>query len=275
MKKTRVIVAALTALSFVGVTSATVIVSDSFTRTTGSGDANGNPAGVGNGSSDWGTADNALGGSITADWLAGRNAAATGGAQLVTNGSRGYLYNGVAYTEANVLSAATDPGLTVAFDFRRYDPDIASATNGFVSFGTGYDTTSPFNPFEVTGKSNFAVLFQQAANGNTGNMSVFVDGVLEGNFDYGDPLAEHSVLLAFTPAVAGNYTGTIDYSVSVDGSSITSGSFTGNAEFGDLAFATNLFTAAYVDNLVVTAVPEPGSLALVGVGGLAMLRRRG
>lgn len=38
--------------------------------------------------------------------------------------------------------------------------------------------------------------------------------------------------------------------------------------------APNSFSSVQIDNLSVEVVPEPGSLALLGIGGLAMLRRR-
>lgn len=261
--------------------SAAVIYSDTFSRTTGSGDANGNPAGAGNGSSNWGSVDNGLGGSLGVNWIAGRTGAPppTGGAQFVTNAARAYLYSGAAHTTSSVAALAPN-GFSVAFDFNRFDPAIATAaSNGFVSVGTGYnESVNQFSPFEVSGNSNFAVLFQQAAQNNPGNMQVFAGGALQGNFNYGNPVATHSVLLEFTPAVAGDYTGSVGYVVTVDGSSLASGAVVGSAAFGDLAFATNLLTASYIDNLVVTAtaapVPEPASILLAGLGGLAMVRRR-
>lgn len=282
-RKTGLAVGALGLASMLGVTTAAdgqVVYSDSFSRVTGSGDANGNPDGVGNGSSDWGSNDNALGGSVVGAWTAGRSLAVqpTGGAQFVTNGSRGYLYDGAVNTNASVVTAETAPGFSIAFDFSRNDPAVTTTTtNGFINFGTGYDETiSQFSEFEVSGNSTFALLFQQAANNNVGNAEVFAGGVSQGTFDYGDPTAEHSVVIDFTPTIAGNYGvgATIGYAVSVDGSQLQTGSILGSAAFGDLAFGTNLFSAAYIDNLVVTAVPEPASLALLGLGGLAMLGRR-
>ncbi|QDU88795.1 hypothetical protein Pla175_21790 [Pirellulimonas nuda] len=261
--------------------SAAVIYSDTFSRTTGSGDANGNPTGAGNGSSSWGAADNGLGGSLAVSWNAGRTGspAPTGGAQFVINGARAYLYSGAAHTTSSVAGLAPN-GFSVAFDFSRIDTAIvATASNGFVSVGTGYnESVNQFSPFEVSGNSSFAVLFQQAAQGNPANMQVFAAGALQGNFNYVDPAAAHSVLLEFAPAVAGNYLGSVDYQVTVDGNLLNSGTVAGGAEFGDLAFATNLFTASYIDNLVVTAtappVPEPAGILLAGLSGLAMLRRR-
>ena len=256
---------------------AQTLFSDTFSRTTGSGLGNGNPDGDGNGSSDWGAADNGLGGTETVNWIAGRNGGPTGGAQFTTNGSRAHLFSGAAHTTTNIAGSAAD-GFEIAFDFGRVDLGL-DATNGFISVGTGYDeTVNEFSPFEVTGNSQFAVLFQQAANGNTGNASVFADGNLLTNFDYGDPLTEHSVLIALAPNTSGSYgdSDNIGYEISVDGNVQNSGSITGGAGFGDLAFATNLFSGAYIDNLQVTAVPEPGSLIVLmsGLFAASLVRRR-
>ena len=257
---------------------AQTLYSDAFSRTTGSGNPNGNPGGPTGGVSDWGSADNLLGGAAIIPWVAGRNGNPTGGAQAVTNGARGYIYSGSASTDTSIAASAPD-GFSIAFDFNRFDPAVEpSSSNGFLSVGTGYDETiNQFSPFEVSGNSSFAVLFQQAANGNVGNAEVFAAGTSQGTFDYGDPEAEHSVLINLIPDVSGAYgaADTIGYTVSVDGSQLASGSVSGGPEFGDLAFATNLFTATYIDNLRVAAIPEPGSaLALSVLCGIGIARRR-
>ena len=264
-----------------------VLYSDTFdNRLTGSGIANGNPDGDGNGSSDWGVADNGLGGSAAIAWSAGRNGAPTGGAQFTTNAgvgpAVGTLFSGAVNTDTSVISQAA-LGFNVAFDFTRDGSAAVDGVmppgNGFLSVGTGYDeTVDAFSPFETSGNSDFSVLFQQGANGNTGNAEIFADGTSLGTFDYGDPLAVHSVEIDFVPAVAGAYGAAdeIAYAVLVDGAQLASGVVNGGDEFGDLAFATNLFSAANIDNLVVsgTAVPEPASLAVLTVGGMLLARRR-
>ena len=237
----------------------TVLYSDTFNRTTGSGDGNGLPAGDGNGFSDWGTADNGAGGTETVVWSAGRPGAMppTGGAQFTTNGSRAHVFEGAVNTTVNAAALAPD-GFSVAFDFSRIDTALtADPTNGFVAVGTGYDQAiSEFSPFETTGNSQFAVLFQQSANGNVANGNVFIDGTATANFDYLDPLAQHSVLITFTPAVSGSYGAneSITATIVVDGVMLYNDTITGGGDFGDLSFATNLFTAAYIENLVVSSL---------------------
>ena len=52
------------------------------------------------------------------------------------------------------------------------------------------------------------------------------------------------------------------------------GTFTASGTSQDLGLITNGFGNAHFTALLVREVPEPGSLALLGLGGLMMARRR-
>lgn len=70
---------------------------------------------------------------------------------------------------------------------------------------------------------------------------------------------------------------TVTYGVFFDDSetAFTTGSFTWQATNQNYIYiGTNLNNAGAVDNFAITAVPEPGSLALLGLGGLLIARRR-
>ena len=88
----RVVMACITALLLaVSVASSTadadtILYSDTFSRTTGSGDLNGDPNGAADNFSDWGTNDNGLGGTNTLGWVAGPSRPG-GGRNAVTDGS--------------------------------------------------------------------------------------------------------------------------------------------------------------------------------------------
>lgn len=263
----------------------TVLYSDTFSRVEGSGDFNNNPAGPGNGSADWGTNDNGLGGTVSQDWIVGP-AGRSGGANQVTDGSRAATINGGAFY--NFDAAAISPlGFSVQFDFNRDADGDGTSGDGYLVVGLGVDTTAGQGAIGGGGfalnNSDVAVLFQQAMGGNAGNTEVFVDGVNpnagnpSGPLDYGNPNALHTALIVATPQVAGMYgeTDLIDISVSVDGGSAYSFTATGGDGFGTLSFSSNNFVNRAYDNVIVsTVIPEPTGLALLGLGGLGLLTRR-
>ncbi len=254
----------------------TVLYSDSFNRTSGMGDATG-----GVGDSDWGMNDNALGGSLQSTYFVGPERA--GGANQVVN-QEGVLVDGGAFLNLDA-SVGSPLGFTVAFDFDRFYNNPAGQGNGFIAVGLGVDATATDATIGGSGfvvnNSDTAVLFQQGAGGNVGNGQVFTDDSAApafGNaFDYGDPTAVHSVLLTVVPQIAGLYGSAdlVDINVTVDGNSLFDYTTLGGDNFGSFAVSSNSFTARSIDNLVVSSiVPEPTSLALIGLGGLAALRRR-
>jgi|GEM_PF-2530526 len=282
----------LSTIAFSGLASAQVIYSDTFARTTGSGDGNGDPNGAADNVSDWGTNDNSLGGTVAQGWVTGPTRAG-GGRNAVTDGDLGISHGTTSLFTYDITSdALAADGFTIGLDFNRFlvAPDPGPGGGGYITFGLGVDSgldASGLNDFIAVGASDFAVLFQQATNASTGtagNANVILDGQsgtadLIGRFDYGDPDVEHSLLLTVVPQNSGAYgdSDTIDISVSVDGSVLGNYAVTGGDDFGTFAISANNNAARYIDNLVVTgtaAIPEPSSLALLGLGGLALIGRR-
>ena len=281
-KITSTAAAVVAGLALAPLASAQVLYSDTFSRTAGASDATG-----GTGASDWGTNDNGLGGTLAAAYVVGPTRA--GGANQSVNGATGLTIEGGAFLNLDAAAAAP-AGFSVGFDFDRFaGPSEGGNGNGFLAVGLGASASAgaPAGGQFAVANGDLAVLFQQGAGGNTGNTQIFQDNALlpgttsTGPVDYGDPLAPHSVLLTLTPRVAGAYgeADTIDASLSIDGGSDFDFAVLGGDDFGTVSFSSNGFVFRGYDNLVVTAlpttvIPEPTSLAVVGLGGLALLRRR-
>lgn len=260
---------------------ASVLYSDSFDRTTGSGDTNGKPADPNN-FSEWGANDNALGGSLVNTWIVGPSRG--GGANQATDGSLASTIEGGAHYDFDVTGLAPN-GFMVEFDFSRFHPFNPGSGNGFIAVGLGADSGSVVGGGQFApGNSDLSLVFQQGVGANVGNTQILEDNVFlpgtgsEGPVDYGDPTVAHSVKLTVVPAVAGAYgdADTINGSLSVDGGAAYNFSFLGGTDFGNLAFSSNGFVHRSYDNVVVTAIPEPGTLVLAGLGCLAIagLRRK-
>jgi hypothetical protein len=250
------------------VTAQTVLYSDSFDRTTGSGDPNNKPADPDNFSS-WGENDNASGGTLVNTWTTGPSRG--GGANQVTDGSFASTVEGAARYPVDITGMAAS-GFVVEFDFNRFSPfnppDPFGTNNGFLSVGLGTDSDAGLGggQFNVN-NADFTLLFQQAVGNNTGNTQFFEDSAFlagtdsEGPVDYGDPLATHSVELTMVPAVTGQYgeTDTVHGMLRIDGGTPFSFSVLGGTEFGVLSFASNGFVHRIYDNLVVTALASTGT----------------
>ena len=285
----------LAAAAILGLTVATsanadvILTSDTFSRTLGSGDGNGNPAGAGNGSSDLGSTDLGLGGTIVAPYVT--TPSRSGGANQVTGtppsnagaGSVASLLNGGAILDLGSAIEDSSEGFSVGFTFdRNTDPATPATNGGFLAFGLAPADTTPsaIGGAYAVAQTTFGLLFQQANNGNAANATVLEDNANGVNFDYGDPSAPADVLVTFTPATIGDYEGTVNFDVAVNGSSLQTGSFDATGDnLNVLAFSSNNFDQRYFDNLVVTrlqanAIPEPTSLAALAALGLAGVVRR-
>ncbi|MEQ8211551.1 MAG: PEP-CTERM sorting domain-containing protein [Lacipirellulaceae bacterium] len=256
--------------------SATVLYSDTFSRVTGSGDGNGDPNGAADNFSDWGTNDNGLGGTNAQAWVSGPSRAG-GGRNAVTDGSLGISHGTGSLYEFDAAAAAPN-GFTVALEFSRFvvTPDPGPGAGGFISVGLGVDAGTAINEFTPTNVGDFAVLFQQAAQGNAANAEVFADGASLGTFDYLSPDTAHTLLLTVTPQTAGAYGSgdTVDINVLVDGTISQDYSVAGGIDFGTFSVGANNFDTRFIDNLVVTAIPEPTSIVLFGLGCVAIFSSR-
>ncbi|MEQ8211552.1 MAG: PEP-CTERM sorting domain-containing protein [Lacipirellulaceae bacterium] len=269
----------------------TVLFSDTFARTTGSGLPNGHPGGAGFGLSDWGTNDNGLGGTISMAYTAGPTRTGdisnpdSGSANSVTDGLVGSTIEGSARFDFDITTMAPS-GFTVEFDFNRFHednpPDPFAPGAGYVSvgFGTEDDDVQGGGAFNVN-NADLTILFQQDIDGNdppnqVGNIQIFEDSVQtdgvaivdgmeldpsgNGRISYGDPVMDHSVKVQIVPAVNGAYgdADVLNVELTVDSVLLYSFSTVGGIDFGTLSLASNGFVHREYDNLVVTALASDG-----------------
>ena len=275
-KSTSILAAAAMSLSFAGLASAQVVFSDSFDgRTTGSVADTTNTTNF----SSWGNNNNALGGTVTQTY--GVTGGRTGGAQQTVENGVGVLRLGNAVITDNLATVAPN-GYTVAFDFQR------TGATGFTTMFFGLDpsiipttvnTAGAPVLFDTNTSTDGAVLFQQDNdNAGFGRTQGFAAGesVQQTAMAFADPLAVHSALVtvAAPDGFGAGQAGVVSYSV--DGVPRGTFNLTFDGAFaGNVGFASNQ-VGNTIDNLVITAlpIPEPASLALLGLGGLTLLRRR-
>ena len=279
MKVTRFFISCLAVAVAASQVHATVLYSDSFDRIAGSGDTNGKPADPANFSA-WGANDNALGGTLVNTWIVGPSRG--GGANQVTDGDLASSIEGGAHYDFDVTTLAPN-GFSVELDFNRFHPFNPGNGNGFIGIGLGADSGAVVGGGGfVPNNSDLSLIFQQGVGANSGNMQILEDNVFlagtgsEGPVDYGDPTIEHSLKLTLIPAVPGQYgdADTINGSLRVDGGTPYTFSVLGGTDFGNLALSSNGFVHRSYDNLIVTAIPEPTAIALIGLGCVAILSNR-
>jgi hypothetical protein len=165
--------------------------------------------------------------------------------------------------EAEFLEIVLAPGASIA----DYSVELYNGSNGAL-----YDTLTSFTAGDVI-------------NGYT----VFTTGILSSNsIQNGAPdgvaLVESGTLVQFLSyegsfvAVGGTADGVSSTDIVVDDSNVASAVSVGligtGDEYSDFTWAQNLTPSSSQVNPGQSIIPEPASLALVGLGGLAMLGRR-
>ena len=271
--------AAATTLSFAGLAAGQVVFSDSFDRVAGNSD---DSDAIPN-DSDFGQNDNALGGSIVQTYTFDESRG--GGAQQTVNGSEAVLRAGAVQIEFDFASLPElAGGYTVAFDFTR------TMGNGFVALGIGLDDTDQIE--DVGGFNGNAALFDNpgmSVNGAEGAVLFRQDNTSESAgavelFNQGDVVAtqdgffadRESTQSALVTVLApdGYGAGSVGtLTAEIGGNSISTDITFDGVSSGFLSLYSNQ-VGLTLDNLAVSAIPEPASLSLLGAGGLALLARR-
>lgn len=255
-----------------------VAFSDSFSRTAGSGDGNGIPLGDGNGVSDWGMNDNALGGVAVQSYTFGQGRA--GGANQTTDGMTAQIIAGAVQIEYDFATIAPT-GFEVDFDFTRVVNADATTPNpgGFVGVALGVDDTDQIenqegfngNTFIFTNPDNgadAAVLIRQNNNDpTTGTAEFFSAGVQDVIVEpfYNNPhdtMHSAKITIDAPNGYGAGQPGTL--TLSIDGGTGFPNSFTfDGVSSGYLSLYSNLAGSAeaprfaQIDNLVITAFGDP------------------
>ncbi len=253
-----------------------ILLSDQFERVTGNAEPLNGPT-----LSDWGSNDNALGGSITQTYITTPTRSGGGGVDQTVQEADSAEFDGDLDNEGVIrfgttmvnYDLASDPdvlfggGYTVEFNFRRqsnflsfyfgYDPVDAATTDGGAAFGP---VTSGF-------AAEHAWIFQDDGLG-TGRMQVFESGTkldppgdINGAFGISTEL--HHALITVSAPNGFDLGDLVTTEVSIDGTPVTAATHTVGSDgmhFGYIGWSSNS-GSAQIDDLIITAFDTaPGGL---------------
>lgn len=140
-----------------------------------------------------------------------------------------------------------------------------------VSGWTSNNPTSTFTP-------DFFFGYDPTSGGTAVGAYVYKNGTTQDHYENVNlsGVATDTLSVRFSGISDFDAGSTVNYEAFINGSSIKTGSFTwsGNDENYINVYSNYTQHQGRLDNFSVTAVPEPGSLALLGLGGLMIARRR-
>lgn len=196
--------------------------------------------------------------------LVSTNPVLTSGSVKFIKQSDSTNYDWAAGTEgADILSAG---GVRIEFDWTRSN----TALDHWVSFSTGFTYSTEPNFRIVDAGTDFGILLR-----NSGIDTQKFDngtGAATGSFTATDDPQHVTINLLFSSYADGQSVSAI---TTVGSTVVDSSSFTWNGNSGQFFFELSTVEAGQkIDNLSVSTVPEPSSLALLVLGGLLISQRR-
>ncbi len=185
---------------------------------------------------------------------------------------------GIAYVNHNFTDAliATNGQFSVSVDLASV---TSSGNTRFSGFGVGnskaeldaWTSNLPSGSFT----SDFFMGYDPTSAGTAVGTYIYKNGTTQ---DYYSSTARAvGTTLSATFSFANFNSGTtVNYQAFINGSSVKTGSFTWSGTNENYIFLYSNYTnnSGLMDNFEVSVIPEPGSLLLLGLGGLLALRRR-
>lgn len=199
--------------------------------------------------------------------------------QQTVNGSQGVIRFGAASTTYDL---ATDADVLAAGGYI-VDVDVTRAASGFASIFFGLDpalvsSTDGGAAFLAVNGATDATFLIQDDGGGGGRVQFNTFGGGATNFDnivgFSDASAQVAVRVIVSAPDGFDAGDTANFAISINGASVTSQDVVLDGTGGGfVGFSANGPGAKY-DNLTISAIPEPTSLALLGLSGAAVLARR-
>lgn len=184
----------------------------------------------------------------------------------------------IAYPDYNFSDAliASNGSFTVSVDLASV---TTTGNTRFADFGVGnslaevagWSVNNPTSSFT----SDFFMGYDPTSAGTAVGTYVFKNSTTQDFYDNTARTAGLTLSATFTFADL-NSGSTVNYEAFIDGGSVKSGSFTWSGTNENYIFLYSNYAGGNgrLDNFEVSSIPEPGSLALLGLGGLALIGRR-
>ena len=175
-------------------------------------------------------------------------------------------------TVRNIVGFQSNDGITLDVTFNqlastRFSIGLFDLSTGSWNYGNDFIQDAQFNKAYSIALSTDGAL--EDANGDKDVLSFYNGSTVS---KLSDAQANITTGIPQTLSLTITETG---YSYSLNGAAATigSGSFDMDKSYGFVAYGLN-GNGSYISNITLTAVPEPSSAALLGLGGVALILRR-